>query len=121
MKHKALIHAALLCLQADLDAGAVPTYGICFYLDQHFGGDDYDQFAGEIQALVTQWPKSSGSEAYPVPAPSTYKPTVGCGGVPPAQDYFWNCGGKAIRWDANTEYGASRRELLTWMTEQTKD
>lgn len=120
MKHKALIHAALLCLQAELDAGVVPSYGICFHLDCHFGGDEYDQFEDEVSDLMKRWPKSSGIDAYPVPAPSHYNPPERSPYVPAAQAYFWECGSKKARWGASTEYGASRRELLTWMIEQTK-
>lgn len=121
MKHKALIHAALLGLQDELgQRGGVPPYGICIYLDCHFGGDNYGEVGDEVSDLMKRWPKFSGADAYPVPAPSNYKLPEGARPISLARAYFWECGSKEARWDASTEYGAARRELLAWLIEQTK-
>lgn len=117
MKHKALIHEALKIIQSDVSNGSYPAYGICNALESYYGGDAAAEIEEELETLMTQWPKFSGSEAYPVPDPE-YAERFGRLGA--AQSRFWHAGIRG-RWDASTEYGRLRHELLAWLIDQTKE
>lgn len=60
-----------------------------------------------VQKLMVQWPKYSGSYDYPVPAVKE--------DMTPKEQFHHD---PNSLWDANTEYGALRWELLDWLIEQ---
>ena len=61
-----------------------------------------------VMDLVVDWPKYSGSLAFPVPHPAYNRPV----------DAFYNP--DYSKWDTDTEYGRNRRELCGWLAEELR-
>lgn len=111
---KRLKKIALGRAELDRDAGEkfFPGIGICNNIDEMLPWRGLRGYCSQKQCrdalcdAIASWPKHSGSDTYPIPG----------GGVAYQEHKM-----ARDQWDASSEYGRLRFELLDWIIEETKD
>lgn len=111
---KRLKEIALGCAELDKGAGEAfaPGVGICGNINEALpwrrlrGYELSHQCRNIFYAAIARWPKHSGSVTFPVP-----------GGMDAYEDHQR----AGDQWNARSEYGQLRFELLDWIIEETKD
>lgn len=111
----AVLLATLKQLQQEVSEGKFPQSGICSYVSMNCVGftynDTYRNVYRRMRDLMMQWPLSTGSKGFPVPA------FMDCPSFAEANSAYHFHAANRTLWGDN-EHAELRKQLLSWMIEQ---
>jgi hypothetical protein len=108
----AVLLATLKQLQQEVSEGKYPLSGICSYVSVNCYYDStYRSVYHRMRNLMMQWPLSTGSKGFPVPA---FKD---CPSFDEANSAYHFHAANRTLWGDN-EHAELRKQLLSWMIEQ---